>query len=245
MRGIPTCYVISIHSPLAGRDNNRSLLSYDIGISIHSPLAGRDLALTEGMRREHAISIHSPLAGRDCEIDITINIKSQFQSTRPSRGETLEVPVLALAQVFQSTRPSRGETVVPEMLLSLLIISIHSPLAGRDPDRDQHTVQQSLYFNPLAPRGARPAEAPTVDRNGQISIHSPLAGRDPAGAYIIDPLGISIHSPLAGRDRNLDPVLRKLLISIHSPLAGRDKLGVSHVTVLNWISIHSPLAGRD
>ena len=155
MRGIPTCYVISIHSPLAGRDNNRSLLSYDIGISIHSPLA------------------------------------------------------------------------------------------GRDPDRDQHTVQQSLYFNPLAPRGARPAEAPTVDRNGQISIHSPLAGRDPAGAYIIDPLGISIHSPLAGRDRNLDPVLRKLLISIHSPHAGRDKLGVSHVTVLNWISIHSPLAGRD
>ena len=56
------------------------------------------------------------------------------------------------------------------------LISIHSPLAGRD---QAHIIgaADDGDFNPLAPRGARQgALLPAGGR--RISIHSPLAGRD-------------------------------------------------------------------
>ena len=79
--------VISIHSPLAGRDRKMAndylterfqstrpsrgetsitanLYYYGTSISIHSPLAGRDERL-RSFERGNTISIHSPLAGRD------------------------------------------------------------------------------------------------------------------------------------------------------------------------------------
>ena len=57
-------YLISIHPPLAGRDGYRISAFNVIQISIHPPLAGRDLyaLLCPG---HTAISIHPPLAGRD------------------------------------------------------------------------------------------------------------------------------------------------------------------------------------
>ena len=59
---------------------------------------------------------------------------------------------------FQSTRPSRGETLMIFFASVRVHISIHSPLAGRDRQQIRHrgTLQD---FNPLAPRGARPTEA--------------------------------------------------------------------------------------
>ena len=80
-----------------------------------------------------------------------------------------------------------------------MVISIHSPLAGRDRER-MGAGRIWLDFNPLAPRGAR---LPTRSQSGcdaYISIHSPLAGRDGKKALIPPVRGISIHSPLAGRD---------------------------------------------
>ena len=101
-------------------------------ISIHSPLAGRDHASHGCPWHTRHISIHSPLAGRDLE-DLT------------------PVPP---SQVFQSTRPSRGETINPMWRIKAMTISIHSPLAGRaaliPPIRGWEGD-----FNPLAPRGAR------------------------------------------------------------------------------------------
>ena len=81
-------------------------------ISIHSPLAGRDMVCVFSFL-EVTISIHSPLAGRDLV------------------GKSLHG---GCQQLFQSTRPSRGETLaLSAAVTSLGIISIHSPLAGRDP----------------------------------------------------------------------------------------------------------------
>ena len=83
-------------------------------------------------------------------------IKTTFQSTRPSRGETdflsgirrasgnfnppaprgarlLGALAPLVSDQFQSTRPSRGETF-----------------------RQNRAVEEGLYFNPPAPRGARP-----------------------------------------------------------------------------------------
>jgi len=79
--------VISIHSPRAGRDLNRSPKKHYIAISIHSPRAGRDM-VDAFLKSVIEISIHSPRAGRDKIILQPILDTHQFQSTLPVRGET-------------------------------------------------------------------------------------------------------------------------------------------------------------
>ena len=100
---------------------------------------------------------------------------------------------------FQSTRPSRDGTWNTEKTYERRIISIHPPLAGRDP-RPRATGPRLRNFNPPAPRGTghhgasglsaflrfqstRPSRDGTRCRRdtfhrGLISIHPPLAGRD-------------------------------------------------------------------
>ena len=192
------------------------------------------------------ISIHSPLAGRDQATAGAGTNAGIFQSTRPSRGETLQPARHTSAWKFQSTRPSRGETC--SGVRCVFCVS---------------------YFNPLAPRGARRAGLQTQWQNSGISIHSPLAGRDDFNAREVDgQLVISIHSPLAGRDALVHLAQHQLfdfnplaprgarldsdtnislcrIISIHSPLAGRDIAFFVILVIFATISIHSPLAGRD
>ena len=280
---------ISIHSPLAGRDGYMSSGMYlDWGISIHSPLAGRDshaliLVIThplfqstrpsrgETTRAQQGqkvipISIHSPLAGRDQKPYIFYIFLCIFQSTRPSRGETSAGTYGAAGGKFQSTRPSRGETRVVDCVCAFDIISIHSPLAGRDTNRGRR-IKADWHFNPLAPRGARPMirlwaysltifqstrpsrgethKVPLGPKAKKISIHSPLAGRDHTGYNILCRIKISIHSPLAGRD--LFPLSQFSTVTYFNPLAPR---GARQRGPWKWkwvyvISIHSPLAGRD
>ncbi len=173
------CGGISIHSPLAGRDA-REMVKVQMAayISIHSPLAGRD-NFSGSSLLDSGISIHSPLAGRDQNLTVVPSPGDpEFQSTRPSRGETQFLHSSTCSHIFQSTRPSRGETgAVPGADRLSRAISIHSPLAGRDPGeaaagdaaaisihsplagRDRRPGTRGLveypYFNPLAPRGAR------------------------------------------------------------------------------------------
>ncbi len=56
-------------------------------ISIHAPLAGRDQ--TAGLSaNDYMISIHAPLAGRDATMSQIMLGVVPFQSTRPLRGAT-------------------------------------------------------------------------------------------------------------------------------------------------------------
>ena len=80
-------------------------------------------------------------------------------------------------QQFQSTRPARGATQYELTYLSQVYISIHAPREGRDLFLYYHPIILH-YFNPRAPRGARPRR----QRHGRcaraISIHAPREGRD-------------------------------------------------------------------
>ena len=79
--------------------------------------------------------------------------------------------------------------------------SIHSPLAGRD-GSECFAGSPQIFFNPLAPCGARRAGSGPYTCAISFSIHSPLAGRDQASAAAATQAAqFSIHSPLAGRDR--------------------------------------------
>ena len=76
---------------------------------------------------------------------------------------------------FQSTRPLRGGTAAVRSVSGLLDISIHPPLAGRDP-LHRNALRPIRDFNPPAPCGAgRDME----DRDAMIANFNPPA---PCGA---------------------------------------------------------------
>ena len=79
---------ISIHTALAGCDNNGIDDSEEEEISIHTALAGCDGGDTYG-NKELLISIHTALAG--CDAGFTDQSFSDmiFQSTQPSQAVTI------------------------------------------------------------------------------------------------------------------------------------------------------------
>ncbi len=154
--------LISIHAPLAGRDILFHLSTTSSAISIHAPLAGRDAVRGGCSLNWEFISIHAPLAGRDTPAPESGRPPTGFQSTRPLRGATQSCwkttqiiwnfnprapcgarpGTLAHCIVeaeFQSTRPLRGATVGVEGSMEVVLISIHAPLAGRDPSGSSST----------------------------------------------------------------------------------------------------------
>ena len=86
------------------------------------------------------------------------------------------------------------------------MISIHTALAGCDPDPGApwfiHTVFQSTQ-----PSQAVTLQDISVPDMIKISIHTALAGCDGVTPAIKNKLKISIHTALAG----CDPALRKLM----------------------------------
>ena len=79
-----------------------------------------------------------------------------FQSTRPSRGATAGRLSAGSSHWHFNPRAPRGARLCragPDSVGSS--ISIHAPLAGRDPPRSPAPRCQQTDFNPRAPRGAR------------------------------------------------------------------------------------------
>ena len=191
----------------------------------------------------------------------------RFQPTRPVRGETRPVIQSQRKGGISTHSPRAGRDGVAQAVGVLDEISTHSPRAGRDSMQDIQVVA-SVYFNPLAPCGARPfCQKQSVDFL-DISTHSPRAGRDLYESIPDFVSAISIHSPRAGRDATSVTVSRFFMpfqptrpvrgetfrrqrrhehpgISTHSPRAGRDEGLAHHAVLTTAISIHSPRAGRD
>ena len=142
---------------------------------------------------------------------------------RAPRGARPDEEIIAAADwIFQSTRPARGATGSRWACSSSLPISIHAPREGRDEllagavvagdisihapreGRDGRTppaVPKAAYFNPRAPRGARPARG---CHQWNKSYFNPRAPRGARRSRIVQQLHlrpISIHAPREGRDR--------------------------------------------
>ena len=107
--GSLTPEAISIHPPLAGRDDRPDLTGRAIVISIHPPLAGRD----RGRLRSCA---HGTI----------------FQSTRPLRGGTWIDSFRFVNRRISIHPPLAGRDDRPDLTGRAIVISIHPPLAGRD-----------------------------------------------------------------------------------------------------------------
>ena len=148
------------------------------GISIHAPHAGRDGRPLVDERRRQSISIHAPHAGRDDSRPSKEPRQGRhFNPRAPCGARRLQETIFDLKMEFQSTRPMRGATYGEELAFWDEIISIHAPLAGRDPQQWQMPLTAFLF------QSTRPARGATAGnfyqwRGGTISIHAPREGRD-------------------------------------------------------------------
>ncbi len=207
--------------PSRGATHPKCLSGLCQAISIHAPLAGRDQFLLISASRPCYFNPRAPRGARR-RLQLFYLRKIAFQSTRPSRGATSTAQRLVGSKGFQSTRPSRGATSKQDRTIrGDLDISIHAPLAGRDRKANFSRFSLNISIHaPLAGRddgycrrtwlwykfqSTRPSRGATftVDLNGKpllISIHAPLAGRDERHSILWSECKISIHAPLAGRD---------------------------------------------
>ena len=167
------------------------------------PVRGETLLFLRNRPSEY-ISIHSPRAGRDTTAAISKEAIRYFNPLAPCGARLGDALNDLLDKLFQSTRPVRGETQGAIQALGPVIISIHSPRAGRDL-RPGAAPCPLWNFNPLAPCGARHALRQRQIIVHCISIHSPRAGRDQEAQLPAHGGQISIHSPRAGRDPGASP----------------------------------------
>ena len=145
-------------------------------ISIHAPLAGRDVRALPGPRWR-LISIHAPLAGRDFGRSCEVQDCSNFNPRAPRGARRVLCSAFAFDCLFQSTRPSRGATIGDMDRVTGVRISIHAPLAGRDPDLGALLMPFYPFQSTRPSRGATRIMEVRNERDF-ISIHAPLAGRD-------------------------------------------------------------------
>jgi len=100
---------------------------------------------------------------------------------------------------FQSTLPMRGETYVLKDVDPEVIISIHSPHAGRD-SKVHLTDKRQKDFNPLSPCGERRNQPNLYSGSPQFQSTLPMRGETQDFGKMGKMKNISIHSPHAGRD---------------------------------------------
>ena len=172
----PTGRPISIHAPLAGRDDESTAL----GISVFAFQSTRPLRGATHWSKERPktwkfqstrplrgatcgvevhqvlcnISIHAPLAGRDLVVKIITVAHRYFNPRAPCGARPLLWDFTTRKYLFQSTRPLRGATRCHVFTSCGHYISIHAPLAGRD-QSSHWTSEWSLQFQSTRPlRGA-------------------------------------------------------------------------------------------
>ena len=212
--------LISTHSPCVGRTSSDPVWFEHFLISTHSPRVGRTIVAIDpivivddfnslapcGANREafgltdndNGISTHSPRAGRTLRFYDRQTCPFYFNSLAPCGANHPHRHQTNKQHTFQLTRPVRGEPRIVEHNLLLMIISTHSPRAGRT---SIVSVCSTLHydFNSLAPCGANPE----IFR------------------YLHSGIRFQLTRPVRGEPRTLSNVSTLSIISTHSPRAGR------------------------
>ena len=127
---------ISIHTPLAGSDDDLNVIRERCKISIHTPLAGSD-AIRKIVSKMQVISIHTPLAGSDNDGAPQNRADSISIHTPLAGSDTMVKSAIMISMIFQSTLPSRGVTAIPHSIMQIfthvhggiaqIISFLHSP----------------------------------------------------------------------------------------------------------------------
>ena len=102
-----------------------------IKISTHTPHAGRDPIHSTRCHDVVDFNSHAPCGARPEESSVISDL-SRFQLTRPMRGATCTIDHSGSPSAFQLTRPMRGATMLTHSVKYGVVISTHTPHAGRD-----------------------------------------------------------------------------------------------------------------
>ena len=78
--------------------------------------------------------------------------------------------------LFQSTHPLRGATVAFAMPFTVMVISIHAPLAGCDRPNNPLAMVAEFHFNPRTPCGVRQQQNKTFFGHILFQSTHPLRG---------------------------------------------------------------------
>ena len=193
-----------------------------------------------------------------------------FQSTCPARGTTCRpdggerLRRISIHVPREGHDPTHGTGGAPYER-----ISIHVPREGHDPDCDKFSVGGDkisihvpreghdataaeavgamIYFNPRAPRGARPARQDLQIATAAISIHVPREGHDlTLMAILSSRLLFQSTCPARGTTAICKSFLAEAVrISIHVPREGHDSSSPQRYSMRLRISIHVPREGHD
>ena len=192
---------ISIHAPRTGSDTDGDAQAPPRKISIHAPRTGSD----DGRRRTSA-------AAKD------FNPRSPHGERPPAGDER------GGGMAFQSTLPARGATPGSCVAVGFLVISIHAPRTGSDPQHPQKSRGEWLFQSTLPARGATRKIATSTNGGKNFNPRSPHGERQMRTIVLVDFYKISIHAPRTGSDQNgqREPFARHH-ISIHAPRTGSDR----------------------
>ncbi len=119
----------------------------------------------------------------------------------------------------------RGATKYIERYSEFIIISTHTPHAGRDATGPQGP-KGDTDFNSHAPCGARLLTYVNSADGTRFQLTRPMRGATATPLFHFCPHSISTHTPHAGRDSDADSDFKYIIgISTHTPHAGRDCVG--------------------
>ena len=189
-------------------------------ISIHPPLAGRD-QLFGAVAGNGVISIHPPLAGRDLNYVTSMTTLEIFQSTRPLRGGTADPLLGTNGNAISIHPPLAGrDTYLRSIRRACCHFNPPAP-CGAGPAFLRDTLSRA-HFNPPAPCGAGPRYLPPSPNRGDFNPPAPCGAG--LGGLLRESMARGFQStrPLRGGTRPAVLIHAAVVISIHPPLAGRD-----------------------
>ena len=279
---------ISIHAPRVGSDSYPNVRWLLFDISIHAPRVGSDLHDSSLLHQCIYFNPRSPCGERRISTDInsaksafqsTLPVwgatdpfdlcfdESRFQSTLPVWGATNLPCILFYDKLFQSTLPVWGATLALDVVVSLVVISIHAPRVGSDFTLSIVSVLFP-YFNPRSPCGERqninaimvgkilfqstlPVWGATENREQLQGRNPDFNPRSPCGerqdvSVLSRKLRFQFQStlPVWGATKFSGVALCKVEFQSTLPVWGATK---SRQVCIPWyrISIHAPRVGSD
>ena len=194
------------------------------------------------------ISTHAPLAGRDFALPSAATSGRKFQPTRPLRGATFTIaPFSARCCHFNPRAPCGARPLCAKCKKTMLNISTHAPLAGRDFLGDLNK-RAGIKFQPTRPlRGATAPWSENPSSSTDFNPRAPCGARLRSGGCGI--VLIKYFNPRAPCGARLCPIRaregRHEHFNPRAPCGARPYWLFSDKRRKEGISTHAPLAGRD
>ena len=197
-RHLNSCFIISIHAPRVGSDDEQSRCILDVDdFNPRSPRGERPAARPALLHALRHFNPRSPRGERPHAFRcVSWHIK--FQSTLPAWGATYRsrrsVPCLHF-----NPRSPRGERRELHRQRRVRLISIHAPRVGSDLPLPSVSMP-SIQFQSTLPAWGATQDSFCNSFDAAISIHAPRVGSDQTLIFDATDMYISIHAPRVGSD---------------------------------------------